>query len=915
MDVTCERCATEYEFDDALVSEKGTTVKCTTCGHQFKVRRSDGVKAPERWVVRTLDGRELEFRALRELQSAIAQVRVTRDDVLSRGTSRPRRLGSIAELEPFFATAGSSINAPRPSSYPSNLKSTVIGVGPRERSTTPAGLGDPRATDGARSTGAREESSVAIPLPRAWVAFPPPAGDGARASGDESPATDRDPVAGSEAVAASPTDGVVSSREAEPVTARRVVGKPASTPPSPLSEERTQPFLKRAPVLEGVPAGAPPPIDEPPSPVAASPDAAPIAAQGPGSEEPSSELLKTHKMEAVPKNGAASSASSAPLASSAPSSADVSSEQASSSSPRAESSGARPAQPPPPPAVPGPPASFASGPPSSDPEPITHPRRQTLPVESKPRALEAPPDSADEHVASSESPVAIGRAPLASSPGTPTPSDVRVSYMMSGGEESLSEPRFSSAAISRASGGIKLIVALVVGGALVFLLVLFGRRFLAPEPTATGADAVSDERVSELLAEGLRQMDEGDLFAAKEQLDKASALAERDPRVAEALAKLAVVQGEVPWLRLRLLEPNDPEREVAKRELAYAIVRVEAATKRAQELAPSAPEVTRIAIDAKRLAGERGAARELIKGLEGGAANADNAFVLGALDLAEDQPPWPTVVDRLTQAAAAEKNLGRARALLVYALARSKEIDRARAEYDKLAALPRAHPLLGAFRGFLDRAAKGDVEPVDVDSLPDVGEEEALAAPAGDPGAPPAGSFSELLAEAHAARASGDLSKAEELYVQALTQNAGNSEAQAGLADIARARGQSDKAMALYQKVLSSNGGYLPAMVALADLKWSSGDQAGAKAIYLKILQQVSSGPIADLARERLGQGSGTDTGAAAGTSGSVPAPSPPASSPPAPSGPVPDDYVAPDQPSIDTTDLPGHPSGVDEHI
>ena len=62
MDVTCERCSTAYEFDDALVSERGTTVKCTNCGHQFKVKRLQNAGAPERWQVRTIDGRELEFK-------------------------------------------------------------------------------------------------------------------------------------------------------------------------------------------------------------------------------------------------------------------------------------------------------------------------------------------------------------------------------------------------------------------------------------------------------------------------------------------------------------------------------------------------------------------------------------------------------------------------------------------------------------------------------------------------------------------------------------------------------------------------------------------------------------------------------------------------------------------------------------
>ena len=133
MDVTCERCSTAYEFDDALVSERGTTVKCTNCGHQFRIRRPDAANAvPERWVVRTVDGRELEFRALRELQAAIAAAQITREDVLSRGGTRPRRLGSIAELDPFFASAS-------PMFTPG--QSTQHGVGPRPRVPTPQGLG------------------------------------------------------------------------------------------------------------------------------------------------------------------------------------------------------------------------------------------------------------------------------------------------------------------------------------------------------------------------------------------------------------------------------------------------------------------------------------------------------------------------------------------------------------------------------------------------------------------------------------------------------------------------------------------------------------------------------------------------------------------------------------------------------
>ena len=86
MDVQCERCKTEYEFDDALVSGRGTTVRCTNCGHQFKVRRPDAPEAgSDQWVVQTASGQRLTFLTLRELQRAILAKQVGRGDVLTRG--------------------------------------------------------------------------------------------------------------------------------------------------------------------------------------------------------------------------------------------------------------------------------------------------------------------------------------------------------------------------------------------------------------------------------------------------------------------------------------------------------------------------------------------------------------------------------------------------------------------------------------------------------------------------------------------------------------------------------------------------------------------------------------------------------------------------------------------------------------
>jgi predicted Zn finger-like uncharacterized protein len=109
MDVQCERCKTEYEFDDALVSGRGTTVRCTHCGHQFKVRRSNaGDSSTDRWVVRTGTGHHLTFLTLRELQRAILAKQVARHDMLILGEAPPRPLGAISELEPFFDGRASS---------------------------------------------------------------------------------------------------------------------------------------------------------------------------------------------------------------------------------------------------------------------------------------------------------------------------------------------------------------------------------------------------------------------------------------------------------------------------------------------------------------------------------------------------------------------------------------------------------------------------------------------------------------------------------------------------------------------------------------------------------------------------------------------------------------------------------------
>jgi hypothetical protein len=158
------------------------------------------------------------------------------------------------------------------------------------------------------------------------------------------------------------------------------------------------------------------------------------------------------------------------------------------------------------------------------------------------------------------------------SPLTPTPMDVRTSLTS---DDGYGDPRFSSLAPSRRTGVGRWIVGLVVAGLAALTLVTLGPRYL--KPSAPAPAKTSDVRVANLLDEGERSLIDGDLETARDKLVKASGLAEDDPRVAAGLARLETISADVRWLRLRLLAENDPERDVAKRDLDAAVGRAQVA--------------------------------------------------------------------------------------------------------------------------------------------------------------------------------------------------------------------------------------------------------------------------------------------------------------------------------------------------
>jgi len=778
MDVRCERCSTEYEFDDALVSGRGTTVKCTNCGHKFKIRRRDGDFSEDFWNVQTGDGRTLVFTSLRELQRAIQTQLVERTDMLSRGGLPPKAIGHIPELAPFF-----DAREPRKSLPPAPVTTRDGGEGPRPSRTsrpppppgaTAPALGPPRARTSTRPD------------------FPP------------EPYVAEDARAGAHPDAA-PTSGVPVVGAPAPRAMRHTLlgtggGDAASAVEAHAGAPGDASTSHREPML--------PNVYDAPAPAAAF-DAPPPAE--PVDEE---RAPGTERIPGAPAHDATPLAGSASF----------------------DAADARVRTAPPPP--------MARHAIDSDPGERFHaPPPRTFDVSSP-----LPPA------------VPVGRA------ADLDDEDVRR------GRGSL--PDAPSSLGRRRSVGGYVVAVLVLAGIAVFGAVyardrgIFARR--APAPVAT-----TDPRVVAFLASGEKALADGNLDAAKESFDKASALAEKDPRVLLDVARLAAARADVPWLRMRLLAPDaKDDQRVTKDNLAELGAAARKAAADAIAVAPDDAAALRAKIDALRIEGDRDGARALVARVASSASQPETAYVLAALDLAENEPLWSTLTERLRAAASAESGPGRARAALAYALARSGDAPGARAEVERLASMPRPHPLLPLLRAYAERAPAAATK-TDA-GAPDSG---LVAAdgkhPREDAGAAAADKDKKgkalptdarvLVAQGEAARERGQYDRAQELYSAALEKNPSDTEALSGVAAISYARRDLNNARASYKRVLSINPSYVPALVGLGDVEWDSGDRASAMKTYKEIVDRFPEGTYPPRVKHRLDGGSSTpapvDTG------------------------------------------------------
>jgi predicted Zn finger-like uncharacterized protein len=115
MDVRCERCQTEYEVEDAKVSDLGTEVQCSECGHRFVAKRpSDGqakAPGPDEWLLETVAGQSHRLQSSFLLQKWIIEGRLNREDRASYNGQPWQPLGKIAEMAPFFAIVDDAARA------------------------------------------------------------------------------------------------------------------------------------------------------------------------------------------------------------------------------------------------------------------------------------------------------------------------------------------------------------------------------------------------------------------------------------------------------------------------------------------------------------------------------------------------------------------------------------------------------------------------------------------------------------------------------------------------------------------------------------------------------------------------------------------------------------------------------------
>jgi len=849
MDVTCERCQTEYEFDETLISDRGTTVKCTHCGHLFKIFRTGGsgqqaaVGGSARvWTLRRHGGETLTFDRLATLQQWILDGRVEKRDEISRTGETWKELGTIAELATFFAAAGKADGA-------KTVEYQSLDDAPTQSTKEPThkGLAPQPPPGRGKADAARVAKSTILGVAPTGAAVVPPPPPSPPASPPPTPSAAQGAVIGR---AVSPTLETATTLRSKPE------GAPAVEPPPP----------------PGPSAPRPTPLASPPPPVLAPPPARPVAAPPPAAPPPARPVAPS-----APRPAPAAPAAAVAVARIAP--------------PRATPATREPT---PPPVTRAAPERAAAAPVIAQP----------------PAAPDAPRDSFDSGlmpavaVVEPSGDVGSVRPSMGGQPAWATAAAslgaVPDEAQQQGSSESVAPP------VVRRSN--RTLGILLMAGVLVVIVVgigvfagpgvasFFGGAFSAPPPAPP-----QEDRAGVLVEQGRQTAlsdREQDLDAAIATFHQALGASPEDPRALSALGETMALQAqsrrdeavdlEEKARRLRPSEGTDPE--VARAELqARAKVLRESVTakvaearefaERAVRAAPELPAAQRARADVLRLSGDLpGARTALAQALARDASSPENRYASAmlALESPETKPQArvdlreailsnPRMVRAILQLArldALEGDVASARAGARRALELQPEHARARA---LLAAIDAGEPPVVPVEiamGQTPTALDGGVAP----ATPDAGTTAPPPNEGQNPGGGPAPSGGRspdwFVGEGERLMRNGQAEQARRAFEQALSLQPGRSEALAGLGFVLLSLGDARGAMTQFRRLLDSNPSYAAGYYGMGQAAQRLGQTSVAVQNYRRFLESSSTGPRAEAARRFLesveGQGGGS---------------------------------------------------------
>jgi len=781
MDVRCARCGIEYEFDDALISDRGTMVRCTECGHQFRVHPSHVIPgAPDEWRITTPDGQTIVYLTLRELQQGITQGQVGRDANLMRGNGPQRPLGTIAELDPFFPTRAAETRqqstltgvappslipsgAPTPPPPPQNMGRMPIariGLNTVQVSASGVALEAPRPENRPRKTtlGMGEDPQKIKQVTATQGAASPlaevsDADHGAKATEDPnresttSKATQASAVVKEEASKVKPAPTGAKIDETSKI-------RPA--PAVPRKDATFQDNLETNPVAKDD-ATNPKHVSTLPKIAIVSPKLAEAAAVG----RPIVQRQQANvEGQSAPPTLRNSDTQETPAGQKRPVTLPPRPDRPRSPTPAAGTAAATQAKDSD--AVALPLTHKTPSVPPTDPPPAQRIARDesqyqqtesllekteplTMSTESEPNlaeislpATDAKSNAADESVAlefKAESPplehsTSLG-AVATSAPAIPHISDpieagsfaptVPPKRSLSNGDGSSPQTRARSLRMGR----------WLLGGLSIALLSLVWFWINSRNQLSSVSQSASAEQTLEQYLSGASEaLHAGDLVRAHDQLQSSQTLGGRDPRWIVLTARYDVMRADMNWLAVRLGDPNDTTRtETLKRELAEHVVQASRAMASIERLAMKDTELVAARVDAQRLRGELDEAHNAAEVLRQSNPSPEIAYALAGLELIAEHPNYKDLFDWLGKARAADSGLGRTPAMLVLACVMSQRLDCARTELSRLKSAPKTHPLLPEIEAFINRAQANAA------SVESASANEANSAPVDDAGA------------------------------------------------------------------------------------------------------------------------------------------------------------------------------------